>query len=205
MYEVNYPTTSLEVQYSNIEGGQSGIEAEPGTYFVWGPGMLESDPQFADLVGRDLHLTFQSPCRNAGLNHPLLSDQDFEGDPRIAGGRADIGADEFYFHLYHAGDVVPGGNIGLRIVGGPGMPVLLSHSLAIQNPPQSTAWGDLYLTLPPRWSSNIGTIPATGVLTFPITVPSFWNPGDEKYFQALVGAPGGPYTTLTNLETMEVE
>ena len=93
----------------------------------------------------------------------------------------------------------------LRIIGGPGMPVLLGHSATIQNPPQQTACGDLYLTLPPRWSSNLGTIPASGALTFPIAVPSYWTPGDKKYFQALVGAPGGSPTTLTNLETLEVE
>jgi hypothetical protein len=167
--------------------------------------MLESDPQFNDLTERDLHLTFQSPCRNAGLNHPMLSDEDFEGDPRIAGGKADIGADEYYFHLYNWGTATPGGNVDLRIAGGPGMPVLLGHSLTIHNPPQTTTWGDLYLTLPPRWSSNIGTIPSSGILAFPVTVPSFWNPGDEKYFQALVGATGGSHTTLTNLLTLVVE
>lgn len=204
-YSSTTPGSLVDIQYSVVEGGQASIEVETGSTLIWGSGMIESDPLFAELSERDFHLTFQSPCKNSGLNHPLLSDKDFEGDPRIAGGRVDIGADEYYFHLYHIGSVIPGSTSDFRIVGGPGMPVLLGHSHSVQDPPLPTSWGDLYLTVPLRWRSNIGTIPSSGILSFPITVPSFWSPGDEKYFQAMVGAPGGPMSTLTNLGTLEVE
>jgi hypothetical protein len=196
---------SMSIYFSDVEGGQSAVLVDPGATLTWGPGMIDADPLFVDEAQDDFHLTWDSPCRNAGLNHARLPDMDFDGDTRVVDGRVDIGADEFYFHLYHSGDVSPGSNLDLCIVGGPGMPVLLGHSTTLQNPPQSTAWGDLYLTPPLRWSSTIGTIPANGVLTFPITVPGYWSPGDEKYFQALVGAPSGPQTTLTNLDSLEVK
>jgi hypothetical protein len=85
------------------------------------------------------------------------------------------------------------------------MPVLLAHSLDIQNPAHTTPFGDLFLTQPPRWSGNIGTIQGNGVKNFTVTVPSYWIAGDEKYFQALIGSTGGPMRKLTNLMTVTAE
>lgn len=197
--------STVTISHSDVKDGQSSVHVETGCGLNWGAGMINLDPLFVHPASGDLHLTFASPCRNSGDSSPYQIYSDFEGDPRIVSGTVDMGADEFHFHLYHVGDVTPGNQLSIRTIGGPGMPVLLAHSLGIQNPAQLTPYGDLYLTRPPRWSSNIGMIQANGVNNFTITVPSYWNPGDEKYFQALVGSSGVPMRKLTNLMTLTVE
>jgi len=104
---INYDT-ELSIHHSDVQGGQSSIFVGSSCTFTWGGGMIDADPLFADLDGDDFHLTWNSPCRNAGINSAVTAPTDFEGDPRIAIGRVDMGADEFYSHLYHAGTVIPG-------------------------------------------------------------------------------------------------
>jgi hypothetical protein len=131
---------------------------------------------------------------------------DWEGDPRIAGDSVDIGADEYFFHLYHVGDVVPGGAVQIKVVGAPGMaPVRLGLGCGILDPPFQTAYGDFCLQTPIVYMNDLGNIPANGILTFPATIPSFWGPGDTKPMQALVGPIGGSYARLTNLAVLRVE
>lgn len=168
-----------------------------------GTGNIDSDPLFVDTSNPsflDFHLTFDSPCRDKGSNTaPKIPELDFEGDPRIASATADIGADEFHYHLYHSGDVVPAGAIEIKVVGGPGMgPVQLAHGSGIQDPPLATSYGDFFLQLPLLGLYGLGPIPADGVLVFPGTVPSWWLPGERHPFQALVG-PMAPGSRLTNL------
>lgn len=165
------------------------------------------DPQVADSSSFDYHLTVGSPCRNAGDNNaPGLDAVDFEGDPRIVQTLADIGADEFYFHLYHVGDAVPGQGVEIKIVGLPGTaPVTLGLGSGIQDPPLPTPHGDLYLPLPLSGSWNLGTVPQSGVLVLPVTVPAHWAPGEHRPLQALVGPWGGPISRLTNLLVLSVE
>jgi len=107
--------------------------------------------------------------------------------------------------LYCTGDVIPGGPIEIRVVGPSGEPVLLALGIGIQDPPQSTTYGDLYLILPVLWQANLGTIPANGILIFPGTVPSSWQTGDEYPIQALVGPIGNPNSSLTNLVVLTVQ
>jgi len=93
------------VTYCDVEGGYSGI------------GNIDADPLFVDPANDDFHLTYQSPCKNTGHPSAVTEPCDFEGDPR--GGTAAMGADEFWFHLYHTGDVddvYECGEIGSRIV-----------------------------------------------------------------------------------------
>ena len=57
-----------------------------------GTGNIDADP----LITPDGHLRADSPARDAGNpDGPPACDQDMDGEPRLAGTRVDIGADEF--------------------------------------------------------------------------------------------------------------
>ncbi|MFH0765320.1 MAG: choice-of-anchor D domain-containing protein [Calditrichota bacterium] len=75
------------LSYSNIQGGQDGIDDNHNIDITWGDGNIDADPLFVDPDHGDYHLTENSPCIDAG-------DPDSRPDPD--GTRADMGA--FYFH-----------------------------------------------------------------------------------------------------------
>jgi parallel beta-helix repeat protein len=195
----------VNISHSDLQGGTGSVHIESGCSLNWGTGMIDSDPLFSDSTNNDYHLTHSSPCRNTGDNTVITELFDFEGDPRIHDGTVDMGADEFHPHLYHVGTVTPGSPIQVKVVGDPGVnPVTLALGSGIQDPPQSTPYGDLYLVLPPVRTFNLGSIPSTGVLVYPGTVPPSWQAGDEYPFQALLG-PLAPGSVLTNLMSLTVE
>lgn len=184
---------TVTVTCSDVQGGWPGA------------GNIDVYPDFADLDSGDLHLHWNSPCIDTGSETALgLPAKDFEGDPRLAGATVDMGADEFWFHLYTDTTPVPGSYVTLKAVGDPSMPVLLGLGSGVQNPPQQTAYGDLYLTLPLLRRKHIGIVPATGILSFSAQVPYAWQSGSKHPLQALVGAPGEPGSRLTNLEILTV-
>ncbi len=182
------------ITYCDIEGGW------PGT------GNIVAEPFFADSVVGDFHLSWNSPCRDAGDNAaPGLGAADMEGDPRIAHAAIDLGADEFYVHLYVTGDIVPGAKIDLHVTGQPDKPVTLALGGGVADPPYSTQHGALYIW-PVVKSWSIGAVPSpSGLLTRTITIPVSWSSGEEYPFQVLVGAWGGEYNLLSNLLVLEVE
>jgi parallel beta-helix repeat protein len=197
--------STLTISYSDVEGGQSSCHVDPGCTLNWGAGMIDADPFFADSGSDDHHLTWNSPCKDAGDNTAVTELYDFEGDPRIHDGTADMGADEFHAHLYHVGTVSPGSPIEVKVVGNPGIaPVTLALGSGVQDPPQSTPYGDLYLILPFAQTFNLGGVPTNGVLVLSTNVPSSWQSGDEYFFQALVG-PQAPGSVLTNLLCLQVQ
>jgi len=199
-----YPS-SLHIEYSDLFGGQSSIVVEPSCTLNWGPGMIEAEPGFAQSAKDDYHLVFSSPCVDSGDSLALnITSNDFEGDPRLFLDRADIGADEFHFHLYCVGDVTPGGTLAIKVVGGPNMPVIVALGSGVQSPPLQTAYGELYLVLPVLKSFR-GRIPVDGIMTLNAPVPTAWASGDSHPLQALVGGKGWPYTTLTNLMHLTVD
>jgi hypothetical protein len=202
-YRGNTPS-ELTISNCNVAGGMAGVKVESGCTLNWGAGMIDASPCFEDIAGYDFHLNWDSPCRDAGDNAAVTELCDFEGDPRIAG-IVDIGADEFYYHLYSIGDVLPGAPIDIKVVGAPGFPALLALGTGIQDPPQATPHGDLWLTMPLAKSWRLGAIPNTGILTMPTIVPSGWPSGSTHPFQALVGRWGGGATRLTNMLLLEVE
>ncbi len=191
--EICDPGFGSPINYCDVKGG-----------WPTGVGNFSANPAF---VGNgDYHLTWNSPCKDAGNNlAPLLPGTDFEGDPRIALAAVDVGADEFYYHLYHTGSVIAGGTIDIRVAGGPGFPVKLYLGSGLAATPFTTAYGLFYLAWPPVWQGNIGTVPGNGVLIFTVTVPTTWTKYSQQPLQALVGPTGGPFTRLTNYTMLVVE
>jgi hypothetical protein len=188
--ELDDPGNLPIVSYCDIMGGWPGA------------GNIDADPLFADPAAHDFHLLHPSPCRNAGDNAAVVEAGDFEGDPRIAGGTVDMGADEFYTHLYYTGDASPGGNMDLKFIDEPNTaPVILwAGSGILEVPIHLKQYGDWHLQFPVLFEAGLGSIPAPdGMLvlsvTIPITVPS---PLDLP-LQALSGS------TLTNPCVVEIE
>ncbi len=190
IYVENGDTT---ITYCDIQGGWTGT------------GNIDADPLFADALVGDFHLTYDSPCRNAGDSAAVTESEDFEGDPRIHDGAVDMGADEYHLHLYAIGDVVPGGPIVVKVIGTPGVtPVTLALGAGIQDPPQSTNYGLLYIA-PPFNRFPLGTIPANGVIVVSTSVPGNWQSGETYPFQALAGPQSNPSSELTNLMILVAE
>lgn len=193
----------VTISYSDVEGGQSSVYVDPYCTLNWGDGMIDADPNWMDPSSDDFHLTWDSPCKNSGDNTtPGLPSVDFEGDPRIHDSTVDMGADEFHLHLYEVGDVIPGSSIDLKVVGPPSSPARLLLGSGIQDPPQSTWYGDLYLELPLLGNWGLGSIPGNGILIHPATVPPGVSSGDIFPFQAYVFIDKG---TLSNLMALTVE
>jgi len=73
------------IRYSDIQGGFPGA------------GNIDADPLFAGAGSGDFHLSSVSPCIDAGdaAYIPGPATTDIDGQPRLLGGRVDMGADEF--------------------------------------------------------------------------------------------------------------
>jgi predicted outer membrane repeat protein len=83
------------VAYSDLEGGRSGVYAEPDGVLNWASGSnLDADPLFRSAT--DLSLSWQSPCIDAGdpLYVPDPNMKDLAGNPRQSGATVDMGAYE---------------------------------------------------------------------------------------------------------------
>jgi len=74
----------------------------------------------------------------------------------------------------------------------------------IQDPPQSTYFGDLYLEQPVTLIYR-HPVPQNGLVEFSGVIPAVWQPGEIYPFQAFVGKVSWPYSRLTNLMTLTVE
>ena len=128
--EIYVHSGSPSVLYCDVEGGWAGV------------GNIDADPLFAEAAIQDYHILRTSPCRDTGWDGAAgLPDEDFEGDPRPFL-TADMGADEFHYHLYHLGDLTPGGWMDLKFVGPPGNMVGLCASVMGVFEPIPTAWGN---------------------------------------------------------------
>lgn len=188
----------LIISLSNVKGGASLVHADPFCTVQWGVGMIDSNPLFVDPASGDFHLTFQSPCRGSGNNDaPEMPDHDFEGDPRIHQGVVDMGADEFYPHLYCTGNFNPGGQVEGKISGLPGTwPMGLFIGSGILETPLQHKWGEFYLDSP-WYLYTLVPISGNGVLSIPTTLPTTPVPYDIP-MQALIGLD------LSNLFVLEV-
>jgi hypothetical protein len=186
--EIYDPGLFSDVTYSNVEGGW------PGT------GNIDADPLFADAVNDDFHLTYLSPCRNAGDNSAVTELYDFEGDPRIAHGNVDMGADEFHPHLYLTGDTTPTGNVEIKFIGLPGDLINgLLIGVSIFDPPLPCDYGLWYMDKPFQIMMGFGSIPAKGIKVFPGTIPGTTPAPLTVYLQAAIDF------WLTNLFTVNIQ
>lgn len=188
--EIYYESNEPIVTYSDVKGGWAGI------------GNINADPLFVDIGKDDFHLTFSSPCKDAGDNIGNGLSYDFEGDPRITHGTVDMGADEFYTHLYVTGDKIPGGSIQGKLVGLPGTtPVGLFVGASTLPFPTSTMWGEFWLQAPWFLFGPLGTIPTDGVMVIPTTLPGSLPAPYDVPLQALIGLN---FDSLTKLYVLEV-
>ncbi|MHC4945068.1 MAG: hypothetical protein ACYTG7_18790, partial [Planctomycetota bacterium] len=193
--------SELTISYSDVEGGKALVYIDPDCTLNWGTGMIDADPLFVDPTGNDFHLTFSSPCKDKGDVSAVTVLHDFEGDPRIAHEIVDMGADEFYTHLYVTGDPAPGGDVEGKLVGFPGSsPVGLFFGSGVLDPPQTTVWGSFHLQ-PPWLLLPLIPIPADGVLDLPATIPSSPPAPYDLPMQALIGLNPD---SLSNLYVLEV-
>ena len=85
--------STVDISYSNITGGSSGIWKDSDCEVFWGQGNTSIDP----LLSADWHLLADSRCINAGDPNYVaeLNETDLDGLPRVIGGRIDMGAYEF--------------------------------------------------------------------------------------------------------------
>lgn len=190
---------SLVISYSDIEGGEGALLVEAPNTYEWGAGIIDVDPMFVDAYGGDLHLTYLSPCLNAGDHTvPSLANEDVEGDPRIAYGFVDMGADEFHPHFYCTGEFTPEGEIQGKFVGLPStQPVgLFIGSGLLENPIQHM-WGAFYLETP-LLMVPMPLIPMNGVLIVEDLIPALPSPPYDVHMQSLIG------DMLSNPCTLEV-
>lgn len=107
LVECNEPNTALwnlSVNYSDIQGGQNGIMVADGSILKWEQNNIDTYPMFVQpgswasqnkWNGGDYHLLHNSPCIDAGDPNRNYTDQnDIDGDARLIGLYADMGADE---------------------------------------------------------------------------------------------------------------
>ena len=92
-----YPT-EVTISYSDIQGGEAGINVPATVTLNWLEGNIDGDPLFA-FTGEHLYsLLENSPCINAGIPDTTglnLPEFDFAGNQRVLNGRIDMGAYEF--------------------------------------------------------------------------------------------------------------
>jgi hypothetical protein len=102
-----WASDATSVDYSAIQGGEVDIFIQDAL-LEWGEGnigedLINHDPRFVKpgFGGRgtwiegDYHLRWDSPCINAGDGGgDYLNMVDLDGEPRVMGGRVDMGADE---------------------------------------------------------------------------------------------------------------
>ncbi|MHC4314205.1 MAG: right-handed parallel beta-helix repeat-containing protein [Planctomycetota bacterium] len=89
--------STINVDYSDVEGGAAGVYVDTDCTLNWGEGNIDADPCFVDADNGDYHLLFSSPCIDAGEPDyiPSPGEKDIDGEPRVIGGRVDMGVDEF--------------------------------------------------------------------------------------------------------------
>ena len=79
---------SLEVSYSDVQGGETAVHIDPGGTLHWLDGNIVEEPLF--VGGLDYRLSTESPCIDAGDPDPSHNDDCFP--PSMGTNRNDMGA-----------------------------------------------------------------------------------------------------------------
>ncbi len=94
-FDTDWWGEAVTIEYSDIQGGETGIVTNGQGPVYWGDGNIELSPRFLSGGLSNYHLANDSPCVNAGkaTGAPIT---DLEGNPRPspAGSNPDIGAYE---------------------------------------------------------------------------------------------------------------
>jgi hypothetical protein len=169
---------SLEIRYSDIEGGAAGT------------GNIDVDPQWVDAAAGDYHLQARSPCIDAG---------DPESSPEPDGSATDLGA--FAYALWddigslksptsaHAlegqGVPIPGESVALRVTGLPSEHFALVVGVAATAMPLKgeLLWPAPHLVVADLLTDATGQIHVTGawpvgILTGLTVWLQAWDPSD---------------------------
>jgi hypothetical protein len=95
-------------------------------------GCWTTDPLFVDEAAGNLRLQSNSPCINAGSHFYVTSGTDLDGNPRIVGGRMDIGAYEYQsLDLINSGFV--SNQFGFNVTGQSNWVIVLEASSDLAN------------------------------------------------------------------------
>jgi len=199
----NHTASKCKIDYCDVMGMLGSVYCDGAASLDWGTSIIDADPLFVNLTSQDFHLQYNSPCRDTGINNPPhdVPKFDFEGDPRIASGTIDMGADEFHTHLYYTGNPAPGEKVTLNFTDTPNTtPVFLWIGSGVLDPPfHSSKYGAFHLQTPLLATIYLGTIsPPSGVLTLSFTIDKS-SPKMQIPFQALLG------NKLTNLCVMNIK
>ena len=93
----NFDPNWITITYSDIQGGEAGIVTNNNGTVNWLEGNIDEDPLFVVTGEHPFSLQDLSPCVNAGIPDTTglnLPEFDLAGNPRVYGGRIDMGAYE---------------------------------------------------------------------------------------------------------------
>ncbi len=107
-----------DVVYSDIAGGETGVDVMDYCTLTWGTGNIESNPLFLNGGSptiTEFHLSSISPCLDTGNQlFSATGSEDIDGENRLQGCRVDMGADEANAPF---GDIEPDGDVDLADFG----------------------------------------------------------------------------------------
>jgi len=102
-------SSTMDIAWSCVEGGQSGVNVEATATLIWGPGMIDTDPLFV----QGYHLSPMSPCVNGGDPEAQLISCSTGTDGHQDRGILDIGYHDGPYHIFEADTyTVPGSSGG---------------------------------------------------------------------------------------------
>ncbi|MCK4358089.1 MAG: right-handed parallel beta-helix repeat-containing protein [Candidatus Cloacimonetes bacterium] len=96
----DYDPNSITIVYSDVQNGIDSIVTNDNGVVNWLEGNIDEDPMFVDTLNNNYQLQEGSPCIDAGTPDTVglnLPPYDLAGNPRISGGRIDMGAYEWQY------------------------------------------------------------------------------------------------------------